>query len=395
LTRRGTLSASPGGAKPTDVEELVDRLRARRQDLERAVLARVYGIEDPTASAESEYLTGLHAAVAAALDYAFEVIAGGGSRGVPPAPAAVLVQARLAARNDVGLDSVLRRYCAGQAFLADLIVEEADLPRRQLRDLLRALAASLDHLLAVVGKEYEREIHAAQDSGARRSRLLEGLLAGELLDVSELRYDLVGWHIALAGPPDAADELLALAARLDRMPLVMQRDSSTLWAWLGGRRRPDERDYEEIERTFAEGGAAIGVGEPGIALDGWRFSHRQATAILPVARLRRAGILRYGHAPLVAASLRDKLLATSLRQLFLTPLESERDGGQTAKDTLRAYFAAAGNASSAAAALGVNRSTISTRLETIEQRLGRPVDQISAELQTSLKLEQIEEAPAP
>ena len=86
------------------------------------------------------------------------------------------------------------------------------------------------------------------------------------------------------------------------------------------------------------------------------------------------------------------LLATEpmLRQLFLTPLTDERDGGDAAKDTLRAYYQASGNASSAAAALGVHRRTVTARLEAIEERLGRRLENFSAEIETALRLDAIE-----
>jgi len=86
-------------------------------------------------------------------------------------------------------------------------------------------------------------------------------------------------------------------------------------------------------------------------------------------------------------------LATSLSQLFLTPLTEECDGGEAAKDTLRAYYRASGNASSAAAALGVHRRTVTARLEAIEERLGRRLDTISAEIETALRLDALERQP--
>jgi DNA-binding PucR family transcriptional regulator len=66
------------------------------------------------------------------------------------------------------------------------------------------------------------------------------------------------------------------------------------------------------------------------------------------------------------------------------------DGGDSRsarlRETLRAYFASGQNASAAAALLGVHEHTVSYRLRTIEDRLGRPVTARRAELETALRL---------
>ena len=64
----------------------------------------------------------------------------------------------------------------------------------------------------------------------------------------------------------------------------------------------------------------------------------------------------------------------------------------TAKATLRAYFEAARNMSSAAAILGVSRRTVATRLAAVEERLGGPLDAIGAELEIALRLDQLDPA---
>ena len=87
--------------------------------------------------------------------------------------------------------------------------------------------------------------------------------------------------------------------------------------------------------------------------------------------------------------MQDELLASSLRKLYLEPLEAERDGGEVARETLRAYFAADRNVSSAAAILDVERRTVSNRLRSIEQRLGRQLSSCAVELSIALRLEQL------
>src|SRR6185295_7386978 len=98
--------------------------RARRPDLEQAALARIKAISDPADVADPDYVDGLRAALASALDYGLAAIEHGEDR-APPPPAPLLSQARLAARNGVGLDTVLRRYVAGYTLLGDCLVDEA------------------------------------------------------------------------------------------------------------------------------------------------------------------------------------------------------------------------------------------------------------------------------
>jgi DNA-binding PucR family transcriptional regulator len=132
----------------------------------------------------------------------------------------------------------------------------------------------------------------------------------------------------------------------------------------------------------------VTIGEPGEGLAGWRLSHRQAKAALPIAERREQPVLRYGDVTLQASILCDDLVATSLRQLYLEPLEGARDGGRMARETLRAYFAAERNISSAAAVLGVDRRTVSNRIRAIEDALGRPLKDCATELETALRLDE-------
>jgi DNA-binding PucR family transcriptional regulator len=140
---------------------------------------------------------------------------------------------------------------------------------------------------------------------------------------------------------------------------------------------------------------ALAVGEPAAGVDGWRYSHRQAAAALPVARAGPRRHLRYANVALLTSALRDELLTATLRRRYIEPLADERGGGEVLLATLRAYFAAERNVSSAAAALGVSRPTVRSRLATIEQRIGDPPEACGAELEIALRLEQLRAVAPP
>jgi|SRR6476469_1844167 len=385
----------PESARRTRVE-ICEGLRARQDEIEQAVLARIYGIADPHEVADVTYLEGLRAAVGVALDYGLSGIESG-DRGLAPVSSVIRAQVRLAARNRVSLDIVLRRCFAGYALLSDFAVDEAQATTRvgekELKQLLRYQAALFDRLLAVVSEEHFGESERLQaTSTQRRAQQVERLLAGELFDPLELAYDLDGWHLGVvATGPDANRVLRRLAKDFDARSLLIERDGGIVWAWLGSRRPTDPEDFLDSLRIVSSESLALACGEPGQGIAGWRLSHLQAAAALPLARASAGRLVRYADNALLASILRDDLLTTSMRRLFLEPLAAQgSDTGEVLRETARAYFAAGRNVSSAAAALGVNRHTVSHRLRTVEECVGRPLSSCAPELEAALRLEEVD-----
>ncbi len=371
---------------------LASRLRGRLPELEAAIATRVHAIADPREVADPSYLHSLNSALTTALDYALVAIELG-ERRAPGIPPALLAEARLAARAGVPLETVLRRYVSGNALLGDFLVEEAEraeIPTPVLRRLLRRQATLLDRMLEAVSEEHVREAKSWPSSSAERRReCVKSLLAGEQVDHSELGYDLDGHHLALMAKGEGSPEAMRqLAKQLDRRLLAVCREEESIWAcWLGGRRPLDAQRALQALADIPLDGVTVTVGEPGEGLAGWRLSHRQAKAALPIAERRGEAVLHYADVVLLTSILRDDLIATSLHQLYLAPLEGTPDGGETARETLRAYFAAERNVSSTAVVLGVDRRTVTNRLRAIEELFGRPLKDIAAELETALRLD--------
>lgn len=371
---------------------LAARLRERLAEIQGAVATRVYSISDPRNVADPSYLQGLNGALAAAIEYRLAVLEAG-ERAAPPIPTALLGQARLDARDGVSLDTVLRRYFAGNVLFGDFLVNEAEraeVPSSALRALLATQATVGDRLIAAVSAEYAREAENRPTSPAERRReTVKRLLDGELVDHSELGYDLDGHHLALMAKGEGAEELVRdLSGAVDRRLLAVQREDEPTWAcWLGGRRQLSAEQALAALPGEIPAGVFVAIGEPGEGLSGWRFSHRQAKAALAIAERRGESPVRYPDVALLAAVTSDDLIAGSLRQLYLAPLERARDGGKVSRETLRAYFAAERNVSSTAAALGVDRRTVRNRLGAIEELLGRPLKGAEADLEIALRLD--------
>ena len=388
VQRRGN-----GGRSGADARGAVAaRLRERLPEVQEAVATRVYAIADPHEVADPAYVEGLKAALAAAVEYRLAVLEAG-ERRAPTVPEVLLAQARLDARDGVPLETVLRRYFAGNTHFGDFLVEEAEraeVPSATLRSLLREQATLGDRLLAAVSAEHAREAATRPSASAaeRRREIVKRLLAGEFVDHSQIDYDFDAQHLALMAKGEGVEEAMrALAERLDRRLLIVQREEEAKWAaWLGGRRPLAAAEALQALRELNPKGVFVALGEPAEALAGWRFSHLQAKAALAIAERRREPILRYADVAVLASVLRDDLAADSLRRIYLEPLARSRDNGEVVRETLRAWFAAERNISSTAAALGVDRRTVRNRLGTIEGLLGRPLRGSLADLEIALRL---------
>ncbi|MGC1853523.1 MAG: helix-turn-helix domain-containing protein [Solirubrobacterales bacterium] len=194
---------------------------------------------------------------------------------------------------------------------------------------------------------------------------------------------------AIVHGEDGAQVLRQLASALDRRLLLVRPEHGTVWGWLGGRRRAPVGNALQRIAPVVGSDVTIALGEPAPGVAGWRLTHEQADAALRVGRPGHGGVIRYSDVGLLASISQDRLLADSLRQQFLSPLIETRDGGTSLRKTLRAYFTAGRNVSSAASALGVSRQTVGNRLRTIEEKLNRTLESCAPEMELALRLDEL------
>ena len=180
-------------------------------------------------------------------------------------------------------------------------------------------------------------------------------------------------------------------ARSTGLPYLVLNARGTVWAWIAKRDALEPGEVEALaDRTAAD--LRLAVGEPGHGIAGWRLTHDQARAALAVALWGGEAVVRYVDVALLTAVVRDEVLATSLRQLYLEPLDSGRGGGDELRRTVRAYFAAGRSVSGAGHAIGVSRQAVARRLRAVEEKLGRSIASCGTDLELALRLEALESA---
>lgn len=322
----------------------------------------------------------------------------GGDRRVPErVPDDARELALITARLGLPLGALLRTYRIGHAIVWErmfelLEAEGIDAPAR--REAIATVSAYLfdhvDQVSSMVAEEYTAERdRLLRSREQRRTQMIRDVLDGADPDpataTGALDYDLRLNHLALvvSGPdPEAAVRALAQALGAPHR-LVVVLTADTAWGWLGR-----AREFELPERLPAVEGARISFGEPAAGVDGFRTSHRQSRDAHRVAL--RAGPrdqpVRYDEVALETLAAGDEGRAAVFVARELRGIDGEDARSRRLRATLRAYFAAGQNASSAAAMLGVHEHTVAYRLRTVEEALGRPVNARRAELETALRL---------
>lgn len=380
--------------------ELAARLRKRLPEIQEAIFSRVYTVPTGIPTDDPEYVDGLRAAVKGSTEYAIESIERGKEWAEAiPLPAASVEQARRSARSGMSLDTVLRRYVAGDRVLEDFIIAEAEgFSSLAMREALRLQGPQLDRLMAYVAAAYMQELEQTKSSPAQRlAGRVERLLAGDgPVEAGGLDYELDAWHLGAVVSGAGADRAVrSLASRLDRRLLVVPRGTGTVWAWLGGREALDFAVIERAVTSEAGDDVTVSLGELRYGLDGWRLTHHEALAASQVAMRKPQKLTRGSDVVLLAAIVRDEVLAKSLRETYITPLEECGGASLALRATLRAYFATGRNAATAAATLGVDRHTIHRRLRKVEDVLGRLLNDCHAELEVALALAELEDIVVP
>jgi len=389
-------TAASASAPSQAWHNIADHLRSRCGEICQDLYVELRrSVPDPANDADPEYQEEVRLVLAAVLEYVLDSIAAGAHwpRAIPPAAAE---RARRAARADVSLSLLVRRYIAAHARLGEHIADAAakcrlssdDLTMQRLRHTQDQL---LDHLTAAVEHEYMSERQRVWRRPAdQREIIVHRLLHREPAEQTELAalgYSFDSrWHIGVVVAGSQPEQTLtAIGAGLRSELLTVSAREGTIWAWLGTELRFSTAAIED--HLPPRSGVRLAIGTPRFGLDGWRRTHREALAVWPVSLHSEPGVIHCADATLDAALLSNEVLATVHHETFLRPLDSLRDGGQTARDTLEAYFACEGNIASTSARLKVTRRTVENRLSAVAESLHRPLRTCLPEIEVALRVE--------
>lgn len=321
-----------------------------------------------------------------------------------PVPSAIFTHIRHAASRGISLTTALHRCIAGHALAWRGVLTEVarlNLPDGTAFTLLREVSSTMSSMLACVEIEIA-EAHSVEIERRLRSRaqhhteIVRMLLSSEAVPASELvelRYDLNAWHIAvIAKGVNAEKTVRALAGVLRRELLVVPCDATTVWGWLGGE---DRMAFSGLDNFRVPEDVFIAVGEPGRGTDGWRTTHHEAQGAFLVALGKPHGVTRYLDVALDATFLQDDVLADSLIEKYLSPLDQVPIGGEAARRAVRALFGTEHNVSSAANVLKVHRSSVHRWRDQIERQLGYPLHEHQAEIELALRIEALRRTRLP
>jgi len=373
---------------------LGQRLRRRQEEIERA-LAQACAAErqgfgrDPVPPAPAD------PTFTALTDFYLDCIEKGENTW-DTIPAAAVERAREAARTGVSLDEFLVGLISAQTLLNEFVLQEShDLTGDSLGGVQALQGSLLLRFASGLAGEYKREeVRLRRSATRRQNAVVDRLLWGAPAARNEVGYPLELWHLGLVvSGVRARDAARALAEILGTALLAVPREKGTVWAWLGSRGKISS---QRVQDAVAERGglkAKFAVGEPGQNVEGWRSTHFEARAALAVAVRRPADVTCFAEVAPEAIALQSPDLARSLQAAYLAPLSGKQKRDSILRQTLRAYFTAGRNASSAAAILKVSRRTVENRLHIVEEKIGRPLGSCGAELELALRLEELDRQP--
>jgi hypothetical protein len=371
---------------------LAQRLRRQQGEIERA-LTRVCAVGESESARDPVCPTPVENPFTAVIDYYLACIEKG-EEAWSLVPAAAIEQARIAARNGIALDDFLIGAMAVQTLLNEFVLQESrDLKDDSLNEIRALQGSVLLRFAPELVREYKREEGRLRQSATRRENaFVDRLLWGTPIAGHEIGYCLEMWHLGLVvDGARAKDAARTLAEVLGTTLLAVPRGRGRVWAWLGSHRKVSSQSVQDALAGKRGIQAKFAVGEPGRDIEGWRSTHFEAKAALSVANCTSAGVTCFSQVALEAIALQTPDLARSLRAAYLTPLSGTQRNGFVLRQTLRAYFDAGRNASSAAVSLKVSRRTVENRLRCVEQKLGRSLHACGAELELALRIEDLDQ----
>jgi hypothetical protein len=308
-----------------------------------------------------------------------------------------------AADEGVPWVSVARAWSRGQRELLDRVLgwmseQRFDDPAQataEMRAITGYFQLFTDDVNAAMAASYhETAARIARGGGHRQSERVDDLLAGRSVREEDLPFDVKSDHLAAVAWGDRSTLAVRLLGRALECEVTIEPRRDRDWAWFHG--RPDlRRDYPEVVRSLRPlPHTFLAVGSRASGRDGFAVSHRQACHAERVAVVSGAPVTLFSDVALEAFALGDEVLAQRFMARQLGTLAEDKPRVAALRQTLEAYFDAGNRATAAATALGIHERTVSYRIRTSEERLGRYLTGCQDELALALRLRRLFDSTA-
>ncbi|MBF6301030.1 helix-turn-helix domain-containing protein [Nocardia amamiensis] len=325
---------------------------------------------------------------------------------VPPAAAEY---ARRFAQHGMSLEALLRAYRLGEHMFTQQAITllrrsetPADLALETIGRIALLVNSYIDQVIEGVIDIYESE-RRRWDARSDNTRVaqIRAVLDTENLDLvaaeQMLAASLRGWHMAAivwtGKPVSSSTDLLGagaamLTAATGKNPLMVLIDEQNCWAWISSVGKPS-LDAGRLERDLRRRpGVRVAVGDPGIGLEGFRQTFRDAQRARNLALVADPSRSLTLHSRVALASLLVDHLPDTTAWVHRVLGDLMRDDETTARlrETVQTYLDARGSLTDAAARMHVHKNTVHYRIRRAEEVLGHPLTVNRLETEVALMI---------
>jgi DNA-binding PucR family transcriptional regulator len=400
-------------------DAIVDVVKVMSADLDGVASELTAAIHANVVELEDDLRLGTHQSCRSNLGLIMTMLADGTRPSLAVPPAEALAYAKEYVHRRHGLELLQRAYRTAQASFSQMWLEQLRLRAEDADELARTygffnewLFAWVDSLEARLTEYYmvERERHLRGVTAMRAEEvraILEGVPIDAIAASRRLRYELDRGHLAFViwateATLDYAHghTLFATMEQLaaETAELIGARDHMTvplhgyLACWAGFREPPafDNLPAGFPPRSRRQLGVAFGVLGEGIA--GFRRSHEEALLARRVHLLRQStasAYVHFGDVELDALLMENPVEARRFVSRQLGSLGEDSDAASKLRATVSMFLQENASFLHTARRLGVHENTVAYRIRRAEELLGRELKCNQVELQTALRLAQL------
>jgi DNA-binding PucR family transcriptional regulator len=324
------------------------------------------------------------------------------------APPAAVDFARRLAQRGIPISALLRAYRLGQAGFQQAVLAQiasagldADTVSAGAARLSSVAFGYIDRISEDVVAVYQHERDGwMRNRAAARSARIMALLANAKVAGTELEKTLgfrvdqpqlgiVAWSTSASSPLDRLTSVERSVAVLGqqlgcpRAPVIVTPDESTVWAWL-----PLVSAGAIDVLAPSEDSVRLAVGEPGIGVEGFRATHRQArlaqTVALAASPASQRRVTAWSAVGPIALMCTERDALTSWVQETLGDLASAEDSMIRLRGTLGIFLSTGSSYTASAQLLHLHKNTVQYRVHKAIDALGHSLESRRLEVELAL-----------